>query len=266
MSGRAVEPHELFERTRKEGERRLARPPLELAATAVVAGVDVVFGILALGVATALLSRRTGEGPAHVVGSVGFGIAFVFIVVGRSELFTENFLVPIAGLDRRDRRAWYKLAELWALSPVLNVLGRMALILVLTTHGVLPEHVGPAFVRLATEIDANGWLAAFMSAIGAGALITLMTWLVEGYEAQGIRIVTAWICGALLALAGLNHVIVVTVEKIFGIRYGAPLGYGDLVDNFFTAAAGNFLGGMLFVTLTRFGQARGSRQAAGGAD
>ncbi len=71
---------------------------------------------------------------------------------------------------------------------------------------------------------------------------------------------------ALLALAGLNHVIVVTLEEIFGIRYGAPIGYGDLVDNFVTAAAGNFLGGMLFVTLTRFGQARGSRQAAGGAD
>jgi formate-nitrite transporter family protein len=49
----------------------------------------------------------------HLVGALAFGIGFVFVVVGRSELFTENFLVPVAGLDRRSRASWLKLGELW---------------------------------------------------------------------------------------------------------------------------------------------------------
>src|SRR5204862_410417 len=78
--------------------------------------------------------------------------SFVFIVVGRSELFTENFLVPIAGLEQ-NRRSRFKLAELWLVSPILNVLGATTLILVLTAHGVLPYGCGTAFRELVAHYD-----------------------------------------------------------------------------------------------------------------
>ena len=41
------------------------------------------------------MTKHYGPEAAHFFGSLFFGIAFVFIVVGRSELFTENFMVPI---------------------------------------------------------------------------------------------------------------------------------------------------------------------------
>jgi formate-nitrite transporter family protein len=252
------EPDEIYRRTQEEGHRRLTRPRLELASTAFVAGVDVAFGIIALGVTHALVEPRLGPGIADVAGAIAFGIAFVFIVVGRSELFTENFLVPVAGLDRSDRGSWGKLAELWLVSPVFNLLAGVLMILVVTTHGVLPDGTGKALVTLAEKLDANSVLAAFMSAVAAGALITLMTWLVEGAESMGVRIVVAWATAVLLTLGTFNHVIVVTLELFTGIRYGADVGYGDLLTNLAVAAGGNLLGGLLFVTLTRFGQARGS--------
>jgi formate/nitrite transporter FocA (FNT family) len=257
------EPEEIFQRTQEEGRRRLSRPALELAATAFVAGVDVVFGVVALGVVHALLEPRFGPEAATLGGALAFGVAFVFIVVGRSELFTENFLVPIAGLDRRDRGSWYKLAELWTVSPVVNLLGAALLVLVVTTEGVLPDGTGAALVSTAETIDLNSVLAAFMSAVAAGALITLMTWLVEGSQTMGVRVAIAWAVGALLALAAFNHVIVVTVEFFFGIRYGADVGWGDLLSNLGIAAVGNLAGGVLFVTLMRFGQARGSSRRGG---
>jgi formate/nitrite transporter FocA (FNT family) len=142
----APEPHEIYRRTQQEGERRLSRPPLELVATAFVAGIDVAFGIAALGIVHAYLVEPFGEGVATIGGSIAFGIAFVSIVVGRSELFTENFLVPIAGLDPHDGRSWLKLGELWSVSPVLNLLGGTAVLLILTAHGVLPEGTGDALV------------------------------------------------------------------------------------------------------------------------
>ena len=88
------------------------------------------------GLAAAAVEPRAGIELAHLVGSLAFGIAFVFIVVGRSELFTENFLVPITGLSR-DRGSWVKLGELWVVSLVFNLVGGIALAVVLTSAGVL---------------------------------------------------------------------------------------------------------------------------------
>jgi formate-nitrite transporter family protein len=256
----APEPDEIYRRTQEEGRRRLSRPPLELAATAALGGFDVAIGITALGLAAGAVRPGHGHGVAHLVGSLAFGVAFIFIVVGRSELFTENFLVPIAGLELRDRRSWWKLVELWTATPVINVAAGALLVLLLTTHGVLPDGTGTAIVDAADALAANGTLAAFFSAVLGGALITAMTWFVEGSETMGGRILLAWIVGSLLALGSFNHVIVATIELLFATRYGGHVGWGHLFGNFGIAFAGNMLGGLLFVTLTRFGQALGAQK------
>ena len=253
----APDPHEMFARTRHEGRRRLNRSKLDLTTTSFVAGTDIVFGVVALAAATALLTPRFGPSAAHFVGSLFFGIAFIFIVVGRSELFTENFFVPITAL-RRGKLSKVKLVELWTISPVMNVLGGTALILIVSTQGVLPEGTAPALNELARHIDELPLWSAFCSAIVAGALITAMTWMVEGVGTVGGRIIMAWIAGTVLALTSLNHVIVVTLELIFGMRFGTTISFEDTAVNFFIAAAGNMLGGLVFVTLTRTSQAVGA--------
>ena len=85
-----------------------------------------------------------------------------------------------------------------------------------------------------------------------------MTWMIEGVGTVGGRIIIAWIAGTVLALASLNHVIVVTLELIFGMRLGTTISLEDTALNFAIAAAGNMLGGLLFVTFTRTGQAIGA--------
>jgi formate-nitrite transporter family protein len=253
----APEPHEMFARTREEGERRLRRTRLELTTTSLVAGFDVVFGVITLAAATAAITPRFGPSAGHFVGSLFFGIAFIFIVVGRSELFTENFFVPITAL-RHGRMRLLKLAELYTISPVMNIVGGTLLIVVVTTKGVLPEGTPQALNELANHIDDLDLWSAFCSAIIGGALITAMTWMVEGVGTVGGRIIIAWIAGTLLALASLNHVIVVTLELIFSMRLGTTISFEDTAVNFGIAAAGNLVGGLLFVTFTRTSQAIGS--------
>lgn len=258
----APTPEEIYERTKAEGERRLSRPPLELGATALVAGFDVVFGIVAMAITHHLVAVRFGTELGQLAGAFAFGIAFLFVVVGRSELFTENFLVPIAGLDRGDRHSWFKLAELWTLSPIFNLVGGVVLILIVTSEGVLPAGTADPIRETALLLDARDVPAAFLSAMAAGALITLMTWLVEGTETMGMRALCAWVAGSLLALGLFNHVIVVTLELYFGIRYGADVGYGDVFGNLGVAAVGNLIGGVLLVTVSRFSQAKGAAAGA----
>jgi formate/nitrite transporter FocA (FNT family) len=195
-----------------------------------------------------------------VFGAMGFGIGFVFLIVGRGELFTENFLVPIAGLDHEDEgSSWLNLAKLWTVSPIFNVLGGLIMILIVSTHSVLPYGTGKALVHTSQIIHANGVLALFFSAVFAGALITAMTWFIEGQATMLPRIVIAWICGTILALGNFNHVIVVTLELIFGYRYGAHFNWAFIAGNFGLAAAGNIAGGVGLVTLNRLTQGKAGR-------
>ena len=261
----APEPHEIFREMREEGRDRLARNRLELVASSLVAGFDVVFGVIALACADAAVTPHFGTQAGHFAGALAFGLAFIFITIGRSELFTENFMVPVTGL-RRGLITKLKLAQLWLLSPVFNILGGSILILIATTHGVLPAGAGPGLAATAMHFDHLDASTAFASAIAGGALITLMTWLVEGSRTPGGRVLVAWIAGVLLALGSFDHVIVVTLEMIFGIRFGAPVGWLDVARNLGIAVAGNMLGGLAFVTLTRTSQAIGSSRGAEAAE
>jgi formate/nitrite transporter FocA (FNT family) len=258
----APEPHEIFGRMREEGRDRLGRSRLELASSSLVAGFDIVFGVIALSAADAAVTPHFGTQAGHLAGALAFGIAFIFIVVGRSELFTENFMVPVTGLEP-GAASKRKLAQLWVVSPVFNVIGGGILILIVTTHGVLTPGAGTGLRAIAIHFDQISPTTAFASAIAGGALITLMTWLVEGSQTAGGRVLVAWIGGVLLSLGSFDHVIVVTLEMLFGHRLGAGVQWLDILQNFGIAAAGNMLGGLAFVTLTRTSQAIGSSDEHG---
>jgi formate/nitrite transporter FocA (FNT family) len=241
---------------REEGRDRLGRSRLELASSSLVAGFDIVFGVIALGAADAAVTPHFGPEAGHLVGALAFGLAFIFITVGRSELFTENFMVPVTGLEK-GAASKLKLAQLWLVSPVFNILGGAILIYIVTTHDVLPTGTGKSLGTIASHFDHFSVATAFASAIAGGALITLMTWLIEGSQTAGGRVLVAWISGVLLTLGSFDHVIVVTLELIFGHRLGG-IPWLDILQNFGIAAAGNMLGGLAFVTLTRTSQAIGS--------
>ena len=75
--------------------------------------------------------------------------------------------------------------------------------------------------------------------------------------------VVAWMAGAVLALGSFNHVIVVTLELIFGYRFGVYFAWTFILGNFSLAAVGNLVGGVGLVTLNRLTQGKqGERKHA----
>jgi formate/nitrite transporter FocA (FNT family) len=88
MSGR--NPDEIWDESVEEGERRLSRGAVALAATGSVGGVDMMIGVMSLTVVSGALAVSLPEQIAHIGGSLFFGIGLVLLIVGRSELFTEN--------------------------------------------------------------------------------------------------------------------------------------------------------------------------------
>jgi formate-nitrite transporter family protein len=256
ISGR--DPDQIWDESVDEGERRLARKPVGLAATGAVGGVDVMLGILALTVVSGALAVAVPEQVAHIGGSLVFGIGFVLIVVGRSELFTENFLVPIAGL-LRGRGSGRDLLRLWGVTMVFNLVAIFALAAVFTRAGLVPPETLDAAGRLADTFAERDFVAAFLSAVVAGTAMTIFTWTTHAAEHDIGRIALAMLIGFLLAAPSLNHAVVGFGEMSFGLLADTPehATWTDLAQNLPVSVLGNLVGGIGFVTFLRILQVRG---------
>lgn len=252
-----AQPREIWEDTVEEGERRLTRGVTGLAATGLVGGLDVMLGLTAVTVVTGALLSITDIELAHVVGSLTFGIALVLVTIGRSELFTENFLVPV-GAVFKDRGSRRDLARMWALTLVFNLAGLTILAVILATDGLLPVSAHEAAGDLAQTFAERDFLAAAGSAVVAGLVMTLFTWLAIATSSDGAKVAIALLIGFLLLAPTLNHAVVSFGEVILAVFAGtSDIGALDLAYREVVAVAGNLIGGLGFVTATRMVQVGG---------
>ena len=250
-------PQEIYERAKEEGRRRMRMPPLEQAATGFVAGVTIIFGIVALAVVTAAVEPDLGAGVAKVAGALAFAIGVVFLVVGRSELFTENFFDPVAAaIDEPGKRVWGRLVKLWLTMLVLNLVGGAVLVAVLTVEEALPRGSAEALVSIAEEIATKPWTASLARAVLAGALITLLSYMLKATNTVAARIMVAFLVGFFLALGPFDHVIVSALHLLFGLWLADAVGYGELAANIGVSTLGNLMGGLLLITLTHTAQVK----------
>ena len=256
MTGR--DPDEIWGQSAEEGKRRLSRGPAGLAATGFVGGVDVMLGVMALTVVSGALAVSLPEEIAHVGGSLVFGIGLVLLVVGRSELFTENFLVPIAGA-MRGRSGPADVARLWGVTMLGNLVGLMLVAAILTRAGLVPPETLDAAGKTADTFASRDMVGAFLSAVLAGTTMTLLTWLTHAAERDSARVLIAMLVGFVLAAPSLNHAVVSVGEMAFGLfaHTTDKATWTDLAQNFPVAVVGNLLGGLAFVTLARGVQVRG---------
>ncbi len=253
MIGRA--PSEIWQDSLEDGQRRLERSAKVLAATALLGGFHIAFGLLALVVTTGALATLMPIYPAHVLGSLTFGIGFVFLTVGRSELFTENFLIPVAAVlsGHSTKRS---VARLWVITFVLNLAGLALIVLLASISGVLKPESLKAAGDLANSLAERGLLAALVAAVLAGAVITVFTWLAEAAESDLTRLFIALAVGFLLLAPSTNHSVVGFGEVLFGIAAGTTSAdWIDLARNTAVAVAGNVAGGVLLVAFVRSIQA-----------
>src|SRR4051812_10243965 len=260
----ARDPSEIWESGLDEGERRLGRGAAGLAATGFAGGADVFFSILVLAVTSAGLQEVMPEATAHVIASLTFGVGFAFITLGRAELFTENFLVPV-GAVWAGRSGIGPLLRMWAVTMVFNFAGLALFAAIFAVSGVVKPQTLAAAGTMADTLGDRSSLAALLSAIAAGTIMTLFTWVVAAAETAGARVAASLVVGFVLAAPSLNHAIVGFGELTFGLIAGtAHSGLGDLCRIVALANAGNLIGGIGLVFTTRLAQVRAEPDSASG--
>lgn len=233
-----------FHQSVDEGKSRLERPALDLAATGLTAGIDVSLGILAL----LVIEHATGS---RLLGALGFVLGFIALTLGRSELFTENFLVPVAAVVAK-KATVVSLLRLWLGTLVLNLVGGwcMAWLIVIG----LPHLESQALKSARTYVDLSFAEATCLGLL-AGIAITFMTWMEHGAKSEAGKIASVAGIAFLLAATPLNHVVVVSVEIFAALHTGwAEYGYGRWLRIASWAALMNMVGGVLFVTALRLAQ------------
>ncbi len=255
MSGRA--PDDIWDDAIDEGERRMNRTAPALWSTSIIGGSDVMIGVLLLALVTGAFTDVIPNASAHVLGSLVFGIGFVFLTIGRGELFTENFLLPVGAVLAR-RNTTTRLVVMWGLTLVGNFVAILGMGLILTKGGVLePATLKEAGVLADTLTDRDA-LAAFLSAVLAGATMTLFTWLAAAAESDITRVLLSLMVGFALVAPTLNHAVVGFGEITFGLLAGSAQGdVGDLARIVGLAIVGNLVGGLGLVTANRLVQVRG---------
>jgi formate/nitrite transporter FocA (FNT family) len=255
------EAPEVVDAGARVGAQRLGRPAAGDAITAFIGGMSVSFGAVAMAWAAASSGGAPAPSPAHLAGALAFPVGFLVLLVGKSELFTENFFLPVtAVLERRGTVG--QLAALWAVTLALNLLGGLTFALLITRPGVLDGGPARYLVALAEHSVQYPFSTAFVKAIFAGWLMTLLTWLLLAARGLGPRLAIIWAVAALIVLGQFNHAIISAAEIFIAMLLGARIGVADwLTRNLLPALLGNVVGGVLFVTLLFYVQAQLHRPA-----
>ncbi|NIB99574.1 formate/nitrite transporter family protein [Halobacterium sp. R2-5] len=254
----APDPAEIFDRSVDEGERRLTQSTGELAATSFIAGFTVVVGIAALGVTHAMVDGEV----ARIAGALAFAPALVFLVVGRTELFNENFFDPTAAaVDSDDGWLVRPLLRLWVFTFVFNFIGGALLAAFVAIEGALPAGSAEALATVGAEIAHREAHGVFGSAVLGGTIVAMLSFLLQAVDSSGSRIALSFMVGFLLALGPFDHVVVTGLHLLFGMLFGAAIGYGELVTTTAVSLAGNVVGGLGLVTVSHVEQVRGARDS-----
>jgi len=239
------EVEESFKRSVDEGRRRLSRRTWPLLATGLLGGIDVGTGVLAL----LFVEHETGN---VLLAGLAFSIGFIALSLARSELFTEDFLVPVSTVIARQAR-FRMLLRLWVGTLLANLVAGWGFTWLILKG--FPQFADTALKAGGHYIDLGLGVRAFALAVIGGTVITLMTWMQHSTESDGLKLVPAVTGGFLLAGAQLNHAVVNSLLIFSALHTGrAPFGYLDWFLTAGLAAVGNLIGGLLLVTLLRLFQ------------
>lgn len=189
----------------------------------------------------------------HLVAALGYALGFIFVTMGRQQLFTETTLTAMLPVLHGTHRA-SEVARYWVIVFAANVVGTLLFAAAMTIpHLLKPDYV-QSFTDLGMKAVEPGFLPVMAKGVVAGWLIALMVWLMPASGSARIFVIVAvtW----LIAAGEFSHVIAGSAETALAAVRGA-IRWEDYGLRFLLPAfVGNSLGGVVFVALLNHAQVR----------
>lgn len=232
---------EEFENTVTEGAHRLNRTWRALVITGLFGGIDVGLGLLAM---LAVLDA-TGS---KLLGGLAFGIGLYALRLAHSELFTEDFLVPINAIVA-GHGTWGQLLRLWVTTLITNLVGGWAFTWVVVA--AFPQFDDELIEASTSYMEKGLTLETAALAVLAGFTITLVTRMNQGSKEGIATLANSLISGLLVVGLGMLHG-ALSSAVIFGAMHaGAEDTYLQWLIWFAWVIPLNMAGGLVMLTLPR---------------
>lgn len=246
-----------------EGLKELERSPSGLLISSFSAGLDLSFSLLLIGVMLTLTHSSHSELLTRILVANAYSTGFIFVILGRSELFTEHTTRAVYPV-LTGHAPVSALLKLWVLIYIGNIAGT-------AVFAKLTDVIGPSLgvidiaelQEFGRAVVAHSWWVILLSGVLAGWLMGLLSWLVTAGRETISQVFFVWLITAAIGLCHLHHAIVGSAEVLAAVFAGGAVpasGYGFFLC---WASLGNVAGGVIFVAVLKYSHVmRGGRERA----
>ncbi len=224
-----------------EGANRLNRKWPELVVTGVFGGVDVGLGILAM----ILVKQATGS---EVLAGMAFGIGLLALRLAHSELFTEEFLLPLNAVVA-GQATMMQILRLWSVTLITNLAGGLAFAWLIVLG--LPDYHTVLVDMALSYIDQPSLPVMIALSLLAGATITLSTRMQQGTADDVVSAIVCMSTGLLVIGFGMLHGAINAIVIFAAMLAGAEISIPGFLQWFGIVIVFNMLGGLLIIALPR---------------
>lgn len=241
----------LEEQIRKE-VKEYERNKVELFYSAFAAGMEVGFSIFLMAILYTLFHDTLEPNMLHMLLAFAYPVGFIFVIIGRSELFTEH--ATLAVLPVIDGKIPIReLGVLWGVIYLGNLVGGYLFAFLLTYVGPeLSVLDAASFSALAKKMISNSWMVIFFSGVLAGWLMGLLSWLITASTDTMSRLFMVLLVTSLIGIGGLHHCIVGSIEVFCGFIADPNITLKDYGLFQSASTIGNMVGGVIFVAMIKY--------------
>ena len=240
---------EIFQRVLATGSEEINSPVRILVLSGVAAG----FAITITFIAHAALAGATPGTETTPVDHLLYPVGFLYVVLGRYQLFTEQTITPVSLVLTR-RASVPALLRVWGLVLAANVVGVVAGTAFLVFGAVLDPPAVEAGLGFGEEALAKTPLSLFSRGVIAGAVVAGMVWLEHAATESVARFLLVYLLMLFIPATGLYHIVVSTADATFLVLHGVASVTTAVLDFLLPVLAGNVIGGVALVALLNYGQ------------
>ncbi len=203
---------QILQHTEEAALTQLKRTSTGLILSGISAGLDIGFSVLLMAVVYSSFTGVFSPPVVKLMMANMYPLGFIFVVLGRSELFTEHTTLAILPI-LQGLSSIKKLLRLWFIVYFSNIFGGLLFALILNYFANSLHFLQPDALRhISNDLVAHSWFTELLSAVLAGWLMGLLAWLVAASRETISQIAIIWIVTASIGFAGLSHCIVGNIE------------------------------------------------------
>lgn len=235
-----------------EGEELFKINNKAMFLSGIIAGLEIGFSYLLVCAVYFLFGGSFDDKFVFKLFGLVYPLGFILVIVGKSALFTEQTSV-LALPVLNGQRSVLDLLRVWGLVIAGNIIGGMifaAFIGVLAPKMNLFNYETMAVVG--KHVISYNWWVLLLSAIAAGWLMGLLTWLLNAIFNSFTRILLIFMITGVIGFCGFHHSIVGNIEVFGAFLHTNSISVEQYLLFLFITLGGNSIGGAIVVGLFKY--------------